>query len=82
MDTYLLAAPESDLVITKLSPVVNYLPVEAPLLDFLVVETSGSTGWKYPILHKLWRFQQKRGFNIFCARGCGGQRDYLCNIFD
>ena len=61
MDTYLLAAPESDLVITKLSPVVNYLPVEAPLLDFLVVETSGSTGWKYPILHKLWRFQQKRG---------------------
>ena len=37
----------------------DYLPVEAPLLDFL--ETEGLTGWKYPELQELGKFQQKRG---------------------
>ena len=39
MNTYLLVAPESELVITKLGPLKDYLPVEAPLLDYLTVET-------------------------------------------
>ena len=42
MDKYLLTAPESESVVTKLGPIVDYLPVEAPLLDFLSVETNGS----------------------------------------
>ena len=34
MDKYLWEAPESDLVITKLGKVEDYLPVETPLLDY------------------------------------------------
>ena len=61
MDTYLLNAPELELVMTKLRPVKDYLPVEAPLLDFLTVETEGPKGWKYPWLQELRKFQLKRG---------------------
>ena len=37
METYLIGAPESELVITKLGPVKDYLAVEALLLNFLAV---------------------------------------------
>ena len=35
MDTYLIGAPELELVMTKLGPVKDNLAFEAPLLDFL-----------------------------------------------
>ena len=38
MDAYLRVALESELVITKLDPDKNFLPGEAPLLDFLTVD--------------------------------------------
>ena len=56
MDTYLWNAPESDLVITKLGTVKDYLPVNAPLLDYLATDTEGPTGWKYPKLQELRKF--------------------------
>ena len=61
MDMFLNRVPESDLVMTNLGPDKDYLPVQALLLDFLTVEDKGSTGWKYPKLQELRRFQQKRG---------------------
>ena len=61
MDGYLRGAPESELVMTNLGPDTDYLPAEAPLLDFLTVDTEGPTGSKYPRLEELRRFQQKRG---------------------
>ena len=61
MDTYLKRVPESELFMTKLGSEKDYLPVQAPLLDYLTVETEGPTGWKYPKLQELRRFQQKRG---------------------
>ena len=67
---------------TTLGPDIDYLPVQAPLLDYLTVDTEGPMGWKYPKLQEFRRFQQKRRFNLFCARGCRGQRDNLWNIFD
>ena len=60
MDTYLIGAPESELVMTKLGPVKDSLPVEAPLLDILTVDTEGPSGWKYPKLEELRKFQQKQ----------------------
>ena len=59
MNAYLLITPESELVMIKLDLVKDNLPVEAPLLDHLTVETEGSTGWKYPRLQELRKFQQK-----------------------
>ena len=44
MDTYLKDAPESELVITMLGSVKDYLPVEAPLLDYLATDIEGPTG--------------------------------------
>ena len=49
----------------KLGPVKDYLPVEAPLLDYLTVETEVSKGWKYPRLQELKKFQQKQGLTYF-----------------
>ena len=46
---------------TNLGPDKDYLLVQAPLLDYLTVETKGSTGWKYPKIQELRSFQQKRG---------------------
>ena len=43
MDQYLQEAPESDLVITKLGKVENYLSVHTPLLDYLVKDKEGPT---------------------------------------
>ena len=61
MGAYLRVALESELVMTNLGPDTDYLLVEAPLLDFLTVDTEGPTGWKYPRMEELRRFQQKRG---------------------
>ena len=52
MDKYYQEALESDLVIRKLGDMKDYLPVEAPLLDYLVTDTEGPTGWKYPKLQE------------------------------
>ena len=57
MDKYLQETLESDLVIIKLGKVKDYLPVDAPLLDYLVTDTDGPTGWKYPKLQELRRFE-------------------------
>ena len=63
MEKYLWEASESELVIMKLGKVEDYLPVDAPLLDYLVTETEGPTGWKYPKLQDLRKFQDRRGLN-------------------
>ena len=76
MDTYLKRAPESELVMTKLGPDIDYLPVQAPLLDYLTVDTEGSTVWKYLRLQELRRFQQKRGLTYSVLEDME-VRDYL-----
>ena len=48
-------------MITKLETVKDYLPVDASLLDYLATDTEGPTGWKYPKLQELRKFQEKRG---------------------
>ena len=55
MDTFLRRAPESELVITKLGSVKDYLPVDAPLREYLTIDTEGPTGWKYWKLQELSR---------------------------
>ena len=61
MDKYLWEAPESDLVRTRLGKVEDYLPVETPQPDYKGTETEGATGWRYPKLQDLRRFQDRRG---------------------
>ena len=61
MYKYLWEAPESDFLITKLGKMEVYLPVNIPLLDYLVMATEGPTGWNYPNLLDLRRFQDRRG---------------------
>ena len=79
MNTYLLIAPESEVVMTKLGPLKDYLPVEAPLLDYLTVETEGSTGWKYPRLQELRKFQQKRGLT-YSVLDDEEVREIICGV--
>ena len=44
MDKYLRESLESDLVITKLGKVKDYLPVDTPLLDYLMTDMEGPIG--------------------------------------
>ena len=48
-------------MITKLGSVKEYLPVDAPFLDYLTTDTEGPTGWKYPKLEELRKFLEKQG---------------------
>ena len=42
----------------------EFLPLGAPLLDFLVEETKKIDGWKYPRLEELELFQSRRGLSL------------------
>ena len=53
MRSYLEKSSKSELVIPKGGTNERYLPMGAPLLDFLAVETEGLAGWKYPSLKNL-----------------------------
>ena len=70
MDKCLRRALESNLVITKLGPVKEYLPVNAPLLNYLTTDTEGPTGWKYPKLHELRMFLGEMRINLLCPGRC------------
>ena len=48
MRIYLERSSKSELAIPKGGTNERYLPMGAPLLDFLAVEAEGPTGWKYP----------------------------------
>ena len=65
IDKSLREAPESDLEIPKLGKVEDYLPVDTSLLDYLVTDTERPTGWKYPNLQDLRRFQVKVQLVVF-----------------
>ena len=42
----------------------EFLPIDAPLVDFLIEDTTGLDGWKYPKLDELKYFQENRGLNL------------------
>lgn len=42
----------------------QFLPVDAPLLDFLVEEVKNIEGWRYPKLEDLEKYQLYRGLNL------------------
>ena len=42
----------------------EFLPIDAPLVDFLIEDTAGLDGWKYPKLEELKYFQENRGLNL------------------
>ena len=42
----------------------EFLPLGAPLLDFLVVETKKIDDWKYPKLEELELYQERRGLSL------------------
>ena len=65
---------------TTLGPDVDYLPVQAPLLDYLTVDSEGSAGWKYPRLQELRKlFQQKEGLT-YSALEDVEVKEIICGI--
>ena len=42
----------------------QYLPAEAPLLDYLVEDSKKIDGWKYPRLEDLEFYHANRGLNL------------------
>ena len=69
MRTYLKKSFKDKLVIPKTGLDKEFLPMGAPLLDFLAVETEGSAGWKYPRPEELRSYQENRGLkHHLCSR--------------
>ena len=64
MRIYLKKSPKDEKVIPKAGLTDEYLPVVAPLLDFLTVATEGSAGWKYPKIEELRSYQDNRGLTF------------------
>ena len=65
---YLEKSPKSELVIPKGGINKKYLPMGAPLLDFLAVETEGPAGWKYPSLKNLKSYKDNKGLTFSVLR--------------
>ena len=64
MRLYLRKSFKDKLVIPRAGLNDEFLPMGAPLLDFLTVDTEGSTGWKYPRLEELKFYQANRGLTF------------------
>ena len=64
MKIYLEKSSKSELAILKGGLNKRYLPVGAPLLDFLAVDTEGPTGWKYPNQKNLKTYQDNKGLTF------------------
>ena len=62
MNNYLNRSSKDKLITTKTGLSEGYLPMGAPLLDFLTVDVEDSAGWKYPKLKEL-----KQRVNVLCS---------------
>ena len=64
MRIYLEKSSKSELVIPRGGINEKYLPMGAPLLDFLTVDTKGPAGGKYPKYRDLNSYQDNIGFTF------------------
>ena len=71
MRFYLDKSFKDKLVIPRPGLNKEFWPMGAPLLDFLTVDTEGSTGWKYLRLEELRFYQANRGLTKeFISKEC------------
>ena len=79
MRLYLRQSFKDKLVIPKTGLNKEFLPMRAPLLDFLTVDTEGPTGWKYPRLEDLRYYQTNRGLTFSVLEEVE-VREIICGI--
>ena len=77
MRIYLERSSKSELAILKGGINERYLPMGAPLLDFLAVKTEGPVEWKYPSCKNLKTYQNNKGFNVLGSKRSESQRNNL-----
>ena len=76
---YLRKLLKDKLVIPKTGLNEEFLPMGAPLLDFLTVDTEGPSGWKYPRLEELRSYQVNRGLTFSVLEEVE-VREIICGI--
>ena len=64
MQRYLTWVSKSGLDMPTMLNLEQFLPVDAPLLDYLVHDTRKLEGWKYPKLEDLEKYQSNRGLSL------------------
>jgi len=57
----------------------EFLPIDAPLLDYLVEDTRSLDGWKYPKIEELEKYQEKRGLDLEMLKEIE-VRELVCGI--
>ena len=64
MQKYLSRVSKTGLDMPSMLRSEQFLPVDAPLLDYLVYDVKKPEGWKYPKLKELEGYQSNRGLNL------------------
>ena len=64
MQRYITRVSKTGLDMPTMLTLELFLPVGAPLLDFLIHNTRKLEGWKYPKLEELEKYQANRGLNL------------------
>ena len=64
MQGYLTRVSKSGLDMPTMLNLEQFLPADAPLLDYLVHDTRRPEGWKYPKLKDLESYQSNQGLNL------------------
>ena len=79
MNKYLDNVSHNELNIPKFGNRADYLPVGAPLLDYLTEDVRNSEGWMYPKLDDLMSFQSHRGLSWSMTQEIE-VRELICGI--
>ena len=79
MNKYLDNVSPNELNIPRFGDRTDYLPVGAPLLDYLTEDVRNSEGWMYPKLDDLLSFQSHRGLSWSMTQEIE-VRELICGI--
>ena len=79
MRLYLKKSFKDKLVIPRTGLDEEFMPMGAPLLDCLTVDTEGPAGWKYPKLEELRSYQVNRGLTFSVLKEVE-VREIICGI--
>ena len=64
MQRYITRVSKTGLDMPTMLIFEQFLPVGAPLLDFLIHDMRKPEGWKFPKLEELEKYQANRGLNL------------------
>ena len=79
MDKFLQRSRSDMLMVPDIGDLKDFLPVDAPLLDYLTEDTKCNDGWKYPGVKELEEYQRNRSLS-YKVQDEVEVREIICGI--